>query len=82
MYILIGLIAIILLFYKFCVTKPPPNFPPGPRFNVPIINTNVVEAYNLLIGKDEIEKHKEYRKKYVISKYYYSLFLHFKYLEV
>merc|ERR1719460_960395 len=64
MYILLFVIALILFFYKFCVTKPPPNFPPGPRFNVPIINTNVVEAYNLLIGKDEIEKHKEYRKKY------------------
>lgn len=63
LYLILISFVIILLFYKFCVVKYPPNHPPGPKLIVPIIATSLEEVYRLIIGQDEIEKHKEYRKR-------------------
>ena len=60
---------VILVFYKFCVVRYPPNHPPGPRIIIPIIGTSLEEVYRLIIGQDEIEKHNEYRKRYISTMY-------------
>ena len=67
LYIILISLIIILLFYKFCVVKYPPNHPPGPKLIVPIIATSLEEVYRLIIGQDEIEKHNEYRKRLVLQ---------------
>ena len=53
----------ILIFYKIFVIQKPPNFPPGPRLKIPIIETTLEEAYRLFIEQDEIEKHKDYSRR-------------------
>ena len=63
MYILLCVLLTALLFYKIFFIKRPTNFPPGPLLVIPILNISMVEAYKMLIGQDEIEKHKEYRKR-------------------
>ena len=65
-FLIIILLILIILFYKFCVVKVPPNFPPGPRIVIPVLGITLEEAYRLFVGQDEIEKHKEYRKRYKI----------------
>ena len=60
----IGVVLLIVIVYKFFVIKVPPNFPPGPRIVIPVIGMSLIEVYKLLLGQDEIEKHKEYRKRY------------------
>ena len=63
-YLIFSVIFTILFFYKFFIKKVPPNFPPGPKIVIPILGTSLEEAYRLFLGQDEIEKHKEYRKRY------------------
>ena len=62
-YTILVAVLIILLLYKFCVVKYPPNHPPGPKIIIPIISTSLEEVYRLIIGQDEMEKHEGYRKK-------------------
>ena len=66
-YLIFSVIFTILFFYKFFIKKVPPNFPPGPKIVIPILGTSLEEAYRLFLGQDEIEKHKEYRKRYIVS---------------
>ena len=62
-YLIIIAFSLILLFYKIFVIKVPSNFPPGPRLKIPILGISLEEAYRLFLDQDEIEKHKDYRKK-------------------
>ena len=62
--LILGMVFLILIVYKFFVIKVPPNFPPGPRIIIPLIGMSLVEVYKLLLGEDEIDKHKEYRRRY------------------
>ena len=64
-YFIIGVLFVVAVFYRFCLVKVPPNFPPGPRIIIPILGITLEEAYRLFVGQDEIEKHKEYRKRYI-----------------
>ena len=52
------------MFYQIFVIKVPTNFPPGPRLKIPILGISLEEAYRLFLDQDELEKHKDYRKKY------------------
>ena len=64
-YFVLTLVFLLALFYKFCVIKAPANYPPGPRIIIPVLGITLDETYRLLVGQDEIEKHKEYKKRYV-----------------
>ena len=66
--LILGVVFIILIVYKFFVIKVPPNFPPGPRIVIPVIGMSLVEVYKILLAEDEIEKHKEYRRRYAFVK--------------
>ena len=61
--LILGVVFIILIIYKFFVIKVPPNFPPGPRIVIPVIGMSLVEVYKILLGEDEIEKLKEENKQ-------------------
>ena len=65
-YFILCVVLLIALFYKFCVIKAPANYPPGPRIIIPVLGITLDETYRLLVGQDEIEKHKEYKKRYVL----------------
>ena len=63
-FLIVGVVLLMGIVYKFFIIKVPTNFPPGPRIVIPVIGMSLVEVYKLLLGQDEIEKHKEYRKRY------------------
>ena len=63
-YLILITFTVILVLYKIFVIRIPSNFPPGPRLKIPIIETTLEEAYRLFIEQDEIEKHKEYSRRY------------------